>query len=281
MHKESGETRAILEPKSHGKTGTMANGGATASAQPTSAQPANQGAGGQTASTGAATPSEIRPDATQGADRSMQPPAGAQTPLPAMQDAAQQGQPADGGMDAAQSDFDLQMTRQADSRAGATATTPHGNAHSARFAPHTAQQMAGQITRSFNNGHKVFDIRLDPAELGKVDVRLELRADNRVHAVLTAERPETLNELQRSARDLERALADAGLDLSEDGLTFQLGDDSNAGASGEDTGSGPVLPVFVQGDDDMFLSAGAETASAPVSRYGFVLSRRDSVDVRV
>jgi flagellar hook-length control protein FliK len=148
-----------------------------------------------------------------------------------------------------------------------------------RFTPHTTTQLAGQITKQVANGNRVFDIRLDPAELGKVDVRIELRADNRVHAVLTVERPETLNELQRSARDLERSLAEAGLELDENGLSFQMNDGQNP-ADDEGRDKGEALPIFTQ-TNELAQRAEDELSSRPRSAYGFLLSGRTGVDLQV
>jgi len=185
-------------------------------------------------------------------------------------------QPLEIDADAAQSDAEIQLSRTGDVRASAD----RAGANLPRFAPHTAQHLAGQITRQFNNGQRVFDIRLDPAELGKVDVRLELRADNRVHAVLSAERPETLAELQRAARDLERSLNEAGLELAEDGLTFQMRDEGGDTPGSQRDSSATTMPIFAEGGG----SGLTDEATAPIvqqSKYGFLLSRRSGVDMRV
>jgi hypothetical protein len=65
-------------------------------------------------------------------------------------------------------------------------------------------------------------VQLEPAALGRVEVRLEFHRDNQVSAMIAAERPDTLDALQRDARLLERSLQDAGLRLDSDGLTFSL-----------------------------------------------------------
>ena len=54
-------------------------------------------------------------------------------------------------------------------------------------------------------------INLKPVELGSVEVKLDFGADGRVQASIMAERPETLEMLQKDQRTLERALNDAGL----------------------------------------------------------------------
>ncbi len=146
-----------------------------------------------------------------------------------------------------------------------------------RLTPQSAQTMAAQIAQRFNDGGRVFDIRLDPPELGRVEVRLEVGKDNSVRAVLAAERTETLAELQRSARDLERALTEAGLDVGEDALSFSLTDDS---AFSEDAGDEavPETPVFMTSEADIDALA---APLGPISTYGFLLTRAEGLDVSV
>ncbi len=67
-----------------------------------------------------------------------------------------------------------------------------------------------------------FDIRLDPAELGKVQVRLTVDDKGQAQATLVADKQQTLDLLQRDSSSLNRALQDAGLNLSNNGLNFSL-----------------------------------------------------------
>lgn len=76
-------------------------------------------------------------------------------------------------------------------------------------------------------GNKRFDIRLDPAELGRVDVSLEISDKGDVSAKLTVDRVETLHMLQRDARTLERAFEQAGLKPSDGGVEISLRDPSD------------------------------------------------------
>lgn len=69
---------------------------------------------------------------------------------------------------------------------------------------------------------KSIEIRLDPAELGKVDVKLETGHDGRLKAVLSAENAAAFELLKRDGAALEAALRDAGLDLEEGAITFTL-----------------------------------------------------------
>jgi flagellar hook-length control protein FliK len=78
-----------------------------------------------------------------------------------------------------------------------------------------------------------FEIRLDPAELGRIDVRLEIDGGGEVKAHLVVDRVETLNLLQRDARTLERAFEQAGLKPSEGGVDLSLRDPSADGRHGQ------------------------------------------------
>lgn len=99
--------------------------------------------------------------------------------------------------------------------------------------------LAVHIAQQAQNGVKRFDIRLDPPELGRVEVRLDVTREGQVTTHLVVERSETLDMLQRDARSLERALQNAGLDLSEDGMTFSLKDQGLARGDSEERAGEP------------------------------------------
>ncbi|MFM1976335.1 MAG: hypothetical protein RL145_1181, partial [Pseudomonadota bacterium] len=94
--------------------------------------------------------------------------------------------------------------------------------------PHTLPMLAAAMMRRISNGLKEFTLRLDPPELGRVDVRLTVGADKKVRAVVSTDRPEALKDLALSARDLTRALQEAGLDLEENGLSFSMNDQGSS-----------------------------------------------------
>lgn len=83
-------------------------------------------------------------------------------------------------------------------------------------------QLAFEMARQITDGNTRFQIRLDPAELGKIDVRLDIDASGQVNARLTVERAETLDLMQRDQKALERALQQAGLDGAKTNLEFSL-----------------------------------------------------------
>ncbi len=98
------------------------------------------------------------------------------------------------------------------------------------------QALAVRIARNSEDGASQFTIRLDPPSLGRIDVRLHVDAQGAAQAQLSADRPQTLQLLQRDAPALERALKDAGLDLGS-GLSFSLNGDGRQAqdrSAGED-----------------------------------------------
>jgi len=82
--------------------------------------------------------------------------------------------------------------------------------------------LAVQIATHSDDGQKHFNIRLDPPELGRVDVHMTVDDTGKAQATLSVDKPQTLALLQKDAPELQRQLKDAGLDLSQNGLNFSL-----------------------------------------------------------
>lgn len=108
------------------------------------------------------------------------------------------------------------------SAAAGQPTSPHVGGSEGRPTPIHAVPL--EIGLQALAGSKRFNIRLDPAELGRVDVRLDIDEGGTVTAKLTVDRIETLHLLQRDARTLERAFEQAGLKPSDGGVDFSLRD---------------------------------------------------------
>lgn len=90
-------------------------------------------------------------------------------------------------------------------------------------------QIAFEVSRQVESGNSRFQIRLDPPELGRIDVKLDIDNKGQVHAKLTVEKAETLDLMQRDQRALEKALQQAGLDQSKTNLEFSLKQNPFAG----------------------------------------------------
>jgi flagellar hook-length control protein FliK len=140
--------------------------------------------------------------------------------------------------------------------------------------PAVAVPLAGlavEIATQAHAGKNHFDIRLDPPELGRINVKLDVDRDGNVATQLVVDRSDTLDLLKRDASTLERALQQAGLKTSDHGLNFSLS--QHAFAEHDATpqnGAHMVVP-----DDD----------SAPLEAlrqgYGRLLGLGGGLDIRV
>jgi flagellar hook-length control protein FliK len=127
---------------------------------------------------------------------------------------------------------------------GARATETAAPAHAAAptraadtTAPTPLRAVPIEVGLKALEGTSRFDIRLDPVELGRIDVRLDIDQDTkRVKAHLIVDRPETLQLLQRDAGLVEQAIAQAGLTPSPDGLGLTLRDPGGGQGGAQDGG---------------------------------------------
>ncbi len=86
--------------------------------------------------------------------------------------------------------------------------------------------VAVEIVGRALDGKNHFEIRLDPPELGRIEVRLAVDRDGNTTTRLIADRSDTLNLLRSNSSGLERALQDAGLKTADNSLQFSLRDQS-------------------------------------------------------
>lgn len=130
--------------------------------------------------------------------------------------------------------------------------------------------LAVHIAGKFEQGSSEFEIRLHPADLGQLDITLTVAEDGRVQASLRAERPETLELLQRDARTLEQQLRHAGLDVGSNALSFSLSNGHN-----QRHAPNPAWPAFADANDAASLAQ-----DQALSHY-VAVSVRDGIDIRV
>ena len=141
---------------------------------------------------------------------------GAATPVKAASLGAQSTQPAVPNTPPTIGSNGLQSTNPIFS-----AQQPNPNSKPTNMAPATSQ-VSIQLSKAVQNGDNKIKIQLRPQELGRVEVKLEIANDGRAKALIIAERPETLDILQRDVRVLDRALQDAGLKTDQNSLSFDL-----------------------------------------------------------
>lgn len=119
--------------------------------------------------------------------------------------------------------------------------------------------LAVHISRAFDQGNTRFQVRMDPPELGRVDIRLDMSVEGRVQAHLTVERPETLDLMMRDARSLEKALAETGLNLGKESLSFSLKDQNNANPQSDTPSEDAASEAAEQTEDETAAGTTADT----------------------
>ena len=146
--------------------------------------------------------------------------------------------------------------------------------------PVPVEQVAVNIKNAIGEGADKINIKLNPASLGRVEVRMEIAKDGQLSAVILAEKPETLDMLRSDVRGLERALQEAGLKTDSGSLNFGLksqnSDTAEAGHDCEDTHTGQPNENSGKPDDDK-----GNPGQMHPGIYGQNQSRNGGIDIRV
>jgi len=121
--------------------------------------------------------------------------------------------------------------------------TQPGAAHST-----PADQVAVEIQKAVGAGKDHVRVRLHPAELGQIDISLKVRHDGTIRAIVTTDRSDTFDLLQRDSRGLERALQDAGLKTDSGSLNFNLRGGENNGPNGGQSDTGGTAQANMNSD---------------------------------
>lgn len=93
--------------------------------------------------------------------------------------------------------------------------------------------MGVEIARAVKGDREDLLIRLDPREMGRIDVRLSFDRDGVLRAVMSADSPAALDLLRRESGDLNRALADAGIRSDGQSLRFDARSGEGMGQGGQ------------------------------------------------
>ena len=132
--------------------------------------------------------------------------------------------------------------------------------------------LAVEIVTQADAGRNHFEIRLDPPDLGRINVKLHVDNDGNVTTHLVVDRADTLDLLKRDASSLERALQQAGLKTSDNALDFSLRQHSFAQ---DDTSKQTGTQQMVVPEDD------PAPLEALRQGYGRLLGLGGGLDIRI
>lgn len=85
-----------------------------------------------------------------------------------------------------------------------------------------AEQISFKIHSAVADGQDRISVKLEPAELGRVDIRLDFTPDGKTSISILAEKSDTLDMLKRDAKELAQSLLDIGVKAEAGNLSFNL-----------------------------------------------------------
>lgn len=104
--------------------------------------------------------------------------------------------------------------------------------------PQAVEQVSIQLNKAAKDGIDEITIQLRPAELGRIEIKLEFGADKNVTGTVVADNQATLNMLQKDSDSLQRALQEAGLQADAGCMQFSLRNENGANQFGQQQGTG-------------------------------------------
>ena len=86
------------------------------------------------------------------------------------------------------------------------------------------KQIHLNIHKQMGSDNTSYKVKLHPAELGQLDIKLEFMQNGRVQTTIHVEQERTLHLLQRDMSNLERTLRDAGIAPQSSDINLSLKD---------------------------------------------------------
>jgi flagellar hook-length control protein FliK len=158
----------------------------------------------------------------------------------------------------------------------ASATPPATPAANLAMLPQAASaQVALTLRQAVNTGNDHIQIQLQPADLGAVDVKLNINHDGRVTMVVSADRSDTLNMLKQDAPNLTQALRDAGLQADSGSLSFNLRGGYQFNQQQQQPSYGSAAPT------NAYTAGTADDLTSAVAVARTVGSHNGSLDIHV
>jgi flagellar hook-length control protein FliK len=133
-------------------------------------------------------------------------------------------------------------------------------------------QIASQIAAKTQGKSTSFDIALDPAGLGRVDVQVRIDSAGQVSASMSFSSPQSAAAAQAHAADLHHALEQAGFSVGQGGLSFDVGGQAGGFARQDSQAQNP-------GASRMFIDASNDLITSPSTRRS--MSGASGLDITI
>lgn len=139
-----------------------------------------------------------------------------------------------------------------------------------------SEQVHVAITQATNDGIDQITLQLEPADLGRVEVKMDIAPDGKTHLSFVVDKADTLDALSRDARSLERQLQEAGIKADAGTMQFNLRQQpqNQFGDAGGESGNGQHAANDNQRD------GAATVAAAEGVTTHYTINVREGVDIR-
>jgi len=138
------------------------------------------------------------------------------------------------------------------------------------------EQISLQMRKATDEGISRIRIKMQPASLGAIDIKMEVSHDGTVKAVLGIEKHETFEWLQKDFRHLERILQDTGLKTDSNSLSFHY-----RGSGGQDQQSGQQQQPFGNSNYNPEKETFLEAKISLLGEAPSVTSLKQGLDIKV
>ena len=137
----------------------------------------------------------------------------------------------------------------------------------------TVSRLASGIVQNLKSKSSRFQLALEPAGLGRVDISVRIGADGALSATLNFNSPQAADALKAHAGELRAALQQAGFNLGGSDLSFMTGNSSQqqGGSQGQSAGR----PSFAS------TATPDSQAAPPAHAAQTVASSADGLDIRI
>jgi len=131
-----------------------------------------------------------------------------------------------------------------------------------------AKEMGLEIARRVSAGGDELVIRMDPAELGRINVRMAVNEQGQLRAIVSADMPTVLEALRSDLSQLNRALEQAGVRTDAQSFRFDQGGGADPGSQWQQRYQQQASGR--NGDAEAFAMAEDEIAWRPMATNGRV-----------
>ena len=153
--------------------------------------------------------------------------------------------------------------------------------HVVNHAPVT-DQVHVAIKRAAQDGLQQITIQLDPVDLGRVEVKMQMGVDGQTQISFIADKASTFDSLSRDARMLEQSLHEAGIKADTGSMQFNLRQQPQPqlqSDSGQGQGQKDQQASNDASETDGNAVGGVGSLAAAASRY-YNVNIHDGVDIR-